>query len=79
MLRSLIPAVAASVLFTTSAAAQDMLREQAEPLLLGAGIEIALPEDATDEQLTLVIALLQGPDGKAATVEPQVTDLLGME
>ena len=79
MLGSRIAVIVACVLLATSAVAQEGVRAEAEQSLRNAGITLEIPEDATEEQLATVIALLEGSSENASQLEPQIKEMLGME
>lgn len=77
MIRNLIASLAVALLATT-AFAQSQIRAEAENALRNAGVSMEIPEDATEEQLTEIVALSNSHDNPTQ-LEDEVKKMFGME
>ena len=68
--------LAVAVLLAGTAFAQQT-RDTAQDLMTQAGIEIEIPETATDDQINQILAVVSS-DAKAEDKEAQIKQILGM-
>lgn len=73
-----IATFAVAALIAGTAFAQEN-RDIAQDALRTAGIEIEIPESATDEQINQILAIMGTGSTPAADKEAQVKEILGME
>ena len=77
-MKKIILAALASTLLAVPVLAQEM-RSEVESALQNAGVMVEIPEDATDEQLTQVLALTNAGNLNGSQLEFEVKKALGME
>ncbi len=77
-MRKFILSTAASIIVAVAAYAQSQAHQEAQSLLERAGVQLEIPADATDDQLSQIIAVAQNP-GSPEHLEFEVKKILGME